>query len=104
MVDFMSPVKNARLTSKFGWRNIGFGKEWHQGIDLASTGKVPIFASAAGIVTRAQAFSSYGNVVMIRHTIHGKTYETNYAHLVFIYTSKYTMVYGKRDNQMPLIL
>lgn len=81
MVDFMSPVKNARLTSKFGWRNIGFGKEWHQGVDLASTGKVPIVASAGGIVTRAQAFSSYGNVVMIRHTIHGKTYETNYAHL-----------------------
>ncbi|MGE7916519.1 M23 family metallopeptidase [Lysinibacillus xylanilyticus] len=81
MANFICPVKNARLTSKFGWRNIGYGKEWHQGIDLASTGKVPIFASAAGVISRAQVLSSYGNVVMIKHTINGKTFETNYAHL-----------------------
>ncbi|MFJ8086920.1 M23 family metallopeptidase [Lysinibacillus sp. NPDC095746] len=81
MANFICPVKNARLTSKFGWRDIGYGKEWHQGVDLASTGKVPVHASAAGVISRAQVLSSYGNVVMIRHTINGKTYETNYAHL-----------------------
>lgn len=81
MVNFICPVRNARLTSKFGWRNIGFGQEWHQGIDLASTGKVPIYASATGVISRAQALSSYGNVVMIKHIINGKIYETNYAHL-----------------------
>ncbi|WP_155590552.1 M23 family metallopeptidase [Lysinibacillus cavernae] len=81
MVSFISPVRDARLTSKFGWRNIGFGQEWHQGVDLASTGKVPIYASATGIISRAQALSSYGNVVMIKHIINGKIYETNYAHL-----------------------
>jgi len=81
MLDFICPVKNARLTSKFGWRNIGYGNEWHQGVDLASTGKVPIYASAAGVISRAQVLSSYGKVVMIKHIVNGKTYETNYAHL-----------------------
>ncbi|WP_249659974.1 M23 family metallopeptidase [Lysinibacillus fusiformis] len=81
MLDFICPVKNARLTSKFGWRNIGYGNEWHQGVDLASTGKVPIFASAAGVISRAQVLSSYGKVVMIKHIVNGKAYETNYAHL-----------------------
>ena len=78
---FICPVKNARLTSAFGYRTIAGNKEWHQGVDLASTGKVPIYASADGIVIRAQSLSSYGNVVMIRHTINGKRMETNYAHL-----------------------
>ncbi|MEK5231444.1 M23 family metallopeptidase [Lysinibacillus sp. FSL K6-0232] len=94
MANFICPVKNARLTSKFGWRNLGFGKEWHQGVDLASTGKVPIYASAAGVISRAQALSSYGNVVMIRHTINGKVYETNYAHL-----DSYCVRIGQRVRQ-----
>lgn len=81
MTNFICPVKNARLTSKFGWRNIGFGNEWHQGVDLASTGKVAIYASASGVISRAQVLSSYGKVVMIKHIVNGKTYETNYAHL-----------------------
>ncbi|MFJ7731182.1 M23 family metallopeptidase [Lysinibacillus sp. NPDC097231] len=94
MANFMCPVKNARLTSKFGWRNIGYGNEWHQGVDLASTGKVPIYASAAGVISRAQVLSSYGNIVMIKHTVNGKTYETNYAHL-----DSYCVQVGQRVAQ-----
>ena len=78
---FKCPVQNARLTSKFGWRNIQGNREWHQGVDLASTGKVPIYASADGVVIRAGVLGTYGNVVMIQHTIGGKRYDTNYAHL-----------------------
>lgn len=78
---FKCPVQNARLTSKFGWRTIQGKKEWHQGIDLASTGKVPIYASADGVVIRTGVLGTYGNVVMIQHTINGKRYDTNYAHL-----------------------
>ncbi|WPK11829.1 M23 family metallopeptidase [Lysinibacillus louembei] len=82
MADFICPVKgNVRLTSPFGWRMIAGNREWHQGVDLASTGKVPIYASADGIVIKAQPLSTYGNVVMIRHTILGKRMDTNYAHL-----------------------
>lgn len=81
---FNCPVVNARLTSKFGWRDIGRGKEWHQGVDLASPiagFKVPVFASAGGEVVWSAPLSTYGNSVRIVHTVNGKTYETNYAHL-----------------------
>lgn len=97
MVNFICPVLNARLTSPFGWRTISGNKEWHQGIDLASpiTGlKVPIYASADGVVSRAQVLSSYGNVVMIKHSIAGKTYETNYAHL-----DSYSVKVGQKVKQ-----
>lgn len=84
MGKFNCPVVNSRLTSPFGWRTINSVKEYHQGVDLASpiAGlKVPIYASADGVVSRAQVLSSYGNVVMLKHVIGGKPYETNYAHL-----------------------
>lgn len=72
-----------RLTSPFGWRKhpISFMKSWHQGVDLAQKGNVPIYAAADGQVTRVGKSGTYGNVVMVLHTIGGKTYETNYAHL-----------------------
>lgn len=97
MVNFICPVLNARLTSPFGWRTINGNKEWHQGIDLASpiAGlKAPIYASADGVVSRAQVLSSYGNVVMIKHSIAGKTYETNYAHL-----DSYSVKVGQKVKQ-----
>lgn len=85
MAMFNCPVApKCRMTSKFGWRNIGRGREWHQGVDLAGATaglKVPVYASADGVVKRAGVLSSYGNRVLITHTIGGKTWETNYAHL-----------------------
>ncbi|MFJ7936005.1 M23 family metallopeptidase [Sporosarcina sp. NPDC096371] len=72
-----------RLTSPFGWRThpISKKKSWHQGVDLAQSGNVPIYAAADGTVSRVGVLGTYGNVVMVLHTINGKTYETNYAHL-----------------------
>ena len=72
-----------RLTSPFGWRKhpITFLKSWHQGVDLAQKGNVPIYAAADGTISRVGKLGTYGNVVMVLHTINGKTYETNYAHL-----------------------
>lgn len=84
MAIFNCPVVDARLTSKFGWRDIGRGREWHQGVDLASQTpnlKVPIYAAADGEVSYAAPLSTYGNSVRIVHVIDGVTYETNYAHL-----------------------
>lgn len=81
---FNCPVEKARLTSKFGWRDIGRGREWHQGVDLASPvagAKVPVYAAADGEVSYAAPLSTYGNSVRIVHKIDGVTYETNYAHL-----------------------
>lgn len=82
--NFICPVDKARLTSKFGYRTIDGQEEWHQGVDLAGPTpnvKVPVYASASGRVKKAGPLSSYGNRVLITHTIGGKTYETNYAHL-----------------------
>lgn len=80
---FICPVKNPRVTSKFGYRTIFGKREWHQGIDLVSRdgAYVPIFASADGVVIRCGPLSSYGNIVMIRHTVDGERMDTNYAHL-----------------------
>lgn len=87
MGKFDCPVEKARLTCKFGWRPDPFtntGRFWHQGIDLASPvagKKVPVYASADGVIKKAGKLSTYGKRVLIAHTINGKTMETLYAHL-----------------------
>lgn len=77
---FMKPT-NGRLTSGYGWRNIGAGPEFHYGIDLANSAGTSIVASADGVVSYASPLSSYGNVIMITHNINGSIYTTLYAHL-----------------------
>ena len=67
-----------------GYYTSGYGPRWgksHGGIDIATSGTVPIVASASGVVSRAYKSSSYGNVVFITHYIDGKQYTTVYAHM-----------------------
>ena len=70
-----------RLTSGYGWRNIGFGSEFHYGIDVANSSGTPIVAAADGVVSYAAPLSSYGNVVIMTHSIEGQIFTTVYAHL-----------------------
>lgn len=77
---FMKPT-NGALTSPYGWRNLGAGPEFHYGIDLANGTGTPIVAAADGVVTYAAPLSSYGNVIMMTHSINGQIYSTVYAHL-----------------------
>ncbi len=72
---------NGRLTSPYGWRNLGAGPEFHYGVDLANKTGTPIWAAADGVVSYAAPLSSYGNVVILTHSIDGKIYTTVYAHL-----------------------
>jgi len=72
---------NGRLTSPYGWRNLGAGPEFHYGVDLANKTGTPIWASADGVVSYAAPLSSYGNVVILTHSINGQIYTTVYAHL-----------------------
>lgn len=72
---------NGRLTSPYGWRNIGAGPEFHYGVDLANATGTPIWAAAEGVVSYAAPLSSYGNVVIVTHSIDGQIYTTVYAHL-----------------------
>ncbi|MFJ5623446.1 murein hydrolase activator EnvC family protein [Peribacillus loiseleuriae] len=67
-----------------GYVSSGFGGRWgksHNGIDIAASGTVPVVATADGVVIRAYKSSSYGNVVMISHSINGQTFTSVYAHL-----------------------
>ncbi|GAA3327723.1 hypothetical protein GCM10020331_068810 [Ectobacillus funiculus] len=75
----------------------GFGGRWgklHAGVDIAASGTVPVVAAADGVVIRAYASSSYGNVVFISHRINGQTYTTVYAHL-----SSYSVGTGQTVKQ-----
>ncbi|MGX2961614.1 murein hydrolase activator EnvC family protein [Peribacillus sp. JNUCC 23] len=67
-----------------GYVSSGFGGRWgksHNGIDIAASGTVPVVATADGVVIRAYTSSSYGNVVMVSHSINGQTFTSLYAHL-----------------------
>jgi murein DD-endopeptidase MepM/ murein hydrolase activator NlpD len=60
------------------------GPRWnkqHAGIDIAASGTVPVVSAADGVVSRSYFSESYGNAVMVSHSINGKQYTTVYAHL-----------------------
>jgi hypothetical protein len=56
--------------------------EFHYGIDIANEIGTPIYATAAGVVARADYDRGYGKRIMLDH---GNGYQTHYAHL---YSSK----------------
>lgn len=69
---------SGRLTSPHGYRDFN-GGGFHYGIDIAAPQGTPVSAAAAGVVTRADYSSSYGNVIYIYHPELNLT--TVYAHL-----------------------
>lgn len=74
---FINPTKVKRITSKFRTSK----RLDHHGVDFADPGMHEIYAAAAGIVSRSYLSESYGECIMIVHTINGQTWETVYAHL-----------------------
>ncbi|KAB2399935.1 MULTISPECIES: M23 family metallopeptidase [Bacillus cereus group] len=76
MTIFIYPTDTTRVTS--GFRG---SRPDHHGIDLAEAGYHPIYAAASGQVSRSYFSSSYGECIMIVHTIDGITWETVYAHM-----------------------
>ena len=74
------PIANFTFTSAFGVRSDPFAGSaaMHAGIDLASRTGTPIYATADGIVDRAEWFGGYGNMVEIDH---GKGIATRYGHM-----------------------
>lgn len=69
-----------RITSSFGWRRNPYrrnSREFHDGIDIASSYGSPIKAAGAGVVTFAGWKSSWGRLVIISH---GYGYVSQYAH------------------------
>ena len=91
------PLQDARLTSGFGMRThpVLGGRRSHKGIDLAAPTGTPIYATADGIVDRAERFSSYGLFIEIEH---GAELETRYAHM-----SRLAVSAGQRVKKGDLI-
>jgi murein DD-endopeptidase MepM/ murein hydrolase activator NlpD len=75
------PVDEAiRLSSNFGSRRDPFNgrHRMHQGIDIPGAIGTPVYATADGVVARAEWEGGYGNLVEINH---GNGLETRYGHL-----------------------
>lgn len=74
------PLMGSVLTSSFGMRShpVLGGMRKHSGIDLAAPTGTPVYATADGVVSRADWFSSYGLYISIEH---GASLQTRYAHL-----------------------
>lgn len=74
------PVEDIRLTSDFGSRSDPFTgrRRMHQGIDIPGPIGTPIYATADGIVSRAEWANGYGNLVEINH---GNGLQTRYGHM-----------------------
>ena len=91
------PVDGARTTSNYGMREhpvIG-GRRAHKGIDLAAPTGTPVYATADGVVQRADRFSSYGLYIAIDH---GASLQTRYAHL-----SRLAVAAGERVKKGEVI-
>lgn len=91
------PLESATLTSDYGMRThpILGGRRNHKGVDLAAPSGTPVYATADGIVGRADWYSSYGLYVQIEH---GAELETRYAHL-----SQIAVAAGERVRKGDLI-
>jgi len=75
-----SPLAQVRMSSSYGMRThpVLGGRRDHKGIDLAAPSGTAVYATADGIVAKAERFGSYGNYIQIEH---GGELQTRFAHL-----------------------
>lgn len=77
--EYYSPLNiSLRVTSPFGWRDIGSGPEFHKGIDFGCKESDSIHSVKDGVVVYAGVSNGYGNLVTVQH---GESEYTSYAHL-----------------------
>lgn len=74
------PLLGSVLTSSYGMRShpVLGGMRKHSGIDLTAPTGTPVYATADGVVSRADWYSSYGLYISLEH---GASLQTRYAHL-----------------------
>lgn len=87
-----SPLEGLRMSSDFGMRNhpVLGGMRMHKGIDLSSPVGTPVYATADGVISRADWFSSYGLYISIEH---GGEMQTRYGHLSRLNVAEGQMVH-----------
>lgn len=87
----VKPVAAMSFTSNFGFRSDPFrgGRAMHAGVDIPGPVGTPIYATADGIVGRAQRLGGYGNYIEIEH---GSGIQTRYGHLSRIMVASGTRV------------
>ena len=92
-----TPIDSYRTSSSYGMRThpVLGGLRGHKGIDMAAPTGTPIYATADGLVSKAEYYSSYGNFIAIGH---GGELETRYAHL-----SRIAVASGQRVRKGDLI-
>jgi murein DD-endopeptidase MepM/ murein hydrolase activator NlpD len=93
----INPVEAMRFTSQYGYRTDPFQgrRKNHKGLDIAGPVGTPIYATADGIIGRAQWVSGYGKYVEVEH---GNAIQTRYGHL-----SAMNVMSGQRIKQGDII-
>lgn len=91
------PVSNVVFSSLFGVRSDPFrgSAAMHAGVDIPGAVGTPVYATADGIVARAERSGGYGNLVEVNH---GRGISTRYGHL-----SKILVVPNTRVTRGQLI-
>lgn len=90
--------RQSSINSYFGWRDMnGDGKndDFHNGLDIEAPMRSKIYASLSGEVVFAESYSTFGNLIRIKHD---NGYETYYAHL-----DEFCVKKGDRVKQGQLI-
>lgn len=80
-LSFVWPIEEGRVTSVFGHRR---GRP-HDGIDIGAKIGTPIQAIEAGRVIYSDRYTSYGNLIVIKHP---KNYYSAYAHNGKVYVKQ----------------
>lgn len=89
---FWRPLTYGYISSNYGyrtyWINGGWTSDFHSGVDQATAGGTPIYATAGGTVASITRYASCGgNYVFIHHRVNGQFYTSLYMHMRDIYVN-----------------
>ena len=84
---FVYPLRGAKLSSPFGWRNDPFTgvRSYHAAVDLSAPQGTPVRAAMDGKIASLGYNATYGNYIIITHS---GGYQSMYAHLYAITARK----------------
>ncbi|MBX3099502.1 MAG: M23 family metallopeptidase [Salinibacterium sp.] len=77
------PAGSYSISDSYGWRTDPFTGEraFHQGTDFPAADGTPILATADGLVVLAGYDSSWGNIIVLEHTVDGQRVASVYLHM-----------------------